>query len=70
MTQQKGFLVNYVEFEKSEKVGLGDGKTVEAMGIGNANAIQGKQIQVSCAVQCTECAKACMQLVFGQGSYC
>lgn len=35
MTRQKELLVDYVEFEKPEKVGLGDGKTVEAVGIGN-----------------------------------
>ena len=35
MTRRKDLLMNYVEFAKPEKVALGDGKTVEAMGKGN-----------------------------------
>ena len=35
MTRQKELLVDYIEFENPEKVALGDGKTVEATGIGN-----------------------------------
>lgn len=35
MTRQKDVLVNYIDFEHPEKVVLGDGKTVEAVGIGN-----------------------------------
>ena len=35
MTRQKELLIDYVEFEKPEKVGLGVGKTVEAVGFGN-----------------------------------
>ena len=35
MTSQKEFLVSYREFETPEKVGLGDGRIVEAVGIGN-----------------------------------
>ena len=35
MTRQKELFMNYVEFEKPEKVGLGDGKTVEAVGMGD-----------------------------------
>ena len=34
MIRQKELLVDYVEFENPEKVGLGDGKTVEAVGMG------------------------------------
>ena len=33
--RQKELLIDYVEFEKPEKVGLGVGKTVEAVGFGN-----------------------------------
>lgn len=36
MTQRKTILINYHEFEKPSKVGLGDGSTVEAVGVGNA----------------------------------
>jgi len=35
MTQRKTILINYREFEKPSKVGLGDGSTVEAVGVGN-----------------------------------
>ncbi len=35
MTRKKELLMNYMEFEKPEKVGLGDGNTVEAVGVGN-----------------------------------
>ena len=35
MTRNKGLLVNYQEFEVPEKVGLGDGRTVDAVGVGN-----------------------------------
>jgi len=34
MTPEKELLVNYHQFEKPEVVGLGDGRTVEAIGIG------------------------------------
>ena len=34
MTQEKEVLTDYKEFEKPEKVGLGDGRTVDAIGIG------------------------------------
>jgi len=34
MTPEKGLLVNYHQFEKPEVVGLGDGRTVEAIGVG------------------------------------
>ena len=33
--KRKRTVVDYTEFEKSEKVGLGDGKNVEAVGVGN-----------------------------------
>ena len=35
MTPQKELLVNYREFETPERVGLGDGRIVEAVGVGN-----------------------------------
>ena len=35
MTSEKEILSNYHEFEKPEKVGLGDGRTVDAVGVGN-----------------------------------
>ena len=35
MTRQKELLVEYIAFDRPEKVALGDGKTVEALGIGN-----------------------------------
>ena len=35
MTPQKEFLVDYREFDTPEKVGLGDGRIVEAVGVGN-----------------------------------
>ena len=35
MTREKQLLTNYREFEKPEQVGLGDGRTVEAVGVGN-----------------------------------
>ena len=35
MTPQKEFLINYREFDTPEKVGLGDGRIVEAVGVGN-----------------------------------
>ncbi len=37
MTREKELLTDYREFEKPEKVGLGDGRTVEAMGVGNVH---------------------------------
>ncbi len=36
MTREKDLLTDYHEFEKPEKVGLGDGKAVEAVGVGIA----------------------------------
>jgi hypothetical protein len=33
--QRKNLLINYHEFEKPSKVGLGDSRTVEAVGVGN-----------------------------------
>jgi len=36
MTSQRGLLTDYQEFESPEKVGLGDGRTVDAVGTGNA----------------------------------
>ena len=35
MTNQKEFLLNYCEFATPEKVGVGDGRVVEAVGMGN-----------------------------------
>ena len=35
MTHQKEFLLDYREFATPEKVGIGDGRVVEALGIGN-----------------------------------
>ena len=35
MTSEKKILTSYHEFEKPEKVGLGDGQTVDAVGMGN-----------------------------------
>ena len=35
MTYEKELLTDYKKFEKLEKVGLGDGRTVDAVGIGN-----------------------------------
>ena len=37
MTPQKEFLVNYREFSTLEKVGLGDGRIMEAAGVGNVH---------------------------------
>ena len=37
MTNKRSFLVNYREFQTPEKVGLGDGRTVDAIGIGNVH---------------------------------
>ena len=34
MTREKGLLLDYREFEKPKMEGLGDGKTVEAAGVG------------------------------------
>ena len=34
MTYQRGIFADYHEFEQSEKVGLGDGRTVDAVGVG------------------------------------
>ena len=36
MTREKDLLTDYREFESPEKVGLGDGKAVEAVGVGIA----------------------------------
>ena len=35
MTSKREILTNYCEFEKPEKVGLGDGHTVDVVGEGN-----------------------------------
>ena len=35
MTSEKKILTSYCEFERPEKVGLGDGRTVDAVGVGN-----------------------------------
>ena len=37
MTREKELLTDYREFEKPEKVGLGDGRSVEALGVGNVH---------------------------------
>ena len=37
MTNERNLLVNYREFQTPEKVGLGDGRTVNAVGIGNVH---------------------------------
>ena len=37
MTHEKELLTDYREFEKPEKVGLGDGRSVEALGVGNVH---------------------------------
>ena len=37
MTRNKELLTDYREFEKPEKVRLGDGRTVEAVGVGNVH---------------------------------
>lgn len=52
MIRQKELLVDYVEFENPEKVGLGDGKTVEAVGMGKvaisrAAASKGNSVNLS-----------------------
>ena len=39
MTWEKELLSDYREFEKPEKVVLGDGRTVEAVRVGNVNVI-------------------------------
>ena len=38
-TREKELLSDYREFEKPEKVALGDGGTVEAVGVGNVRVI-------------------------------
>ena len=35
ITNQRELLINYQEFKHPEKVGLGDGRTVDAVGVGN-----------------------------------
>ena len=35
MTLKKELLTDYHKFERPERVGLGDGRTVEAVGVGN-----------------------------------
>ena len=37
MTPQRERLVNYRKFDTPEKVGLGDGRIVEAEGVGNVH---------------------------------
>ena len=37
MTREKDLLTDYQEFEKPERVGLGDGRSVEAIGVGNVH---------------------------------
>ena len=37
MTSQREFLVSYREFDTPETVGLGDGRTVEVMGVGKVH---------------------------------
>ena len=37
MTREKELLTDYRAFEKPEKVGLGDGRSVEALGVGNVH---------------------------------
>ena len=37
MTREKKLLANYREFETPEKVGLGDGRSVEALGVGDVH---------------------------------
>ena len=37
MTYQKELLVNYRQFHNPQRVGLGDGRSVEALGVGNVN---------------------------------
>ena len=37
MTKEKKLLTDYREFKKPEKVGLGDDRSVEAVGVGNVN---------------------------------
>ena len=37
MTREKALLFEYQEFKTPEKVGLGDGQTVDAIGVGNVH---------------------------------
>ena len=50
MTWERSILTNYVEFKKAQKVGLGDGRTVDAVGIGNVHV--NMQFKVSQAKPC------------------
>ena len=66
MTREKQILSDYREFETPEKVGLGDGRTVDAIGVGNVyvsmlfKVSKPKRSYTESAV----CAKACLQPVF------
>lgn len=49
-TPQKEFLIDYLEFDTPEKVGLGDGRIVKAVGIGKSlfkHAVQGEEFQTA-----------------------
>ena len=52
-TQEKRLLLDYRKFEKPEMVGLGDGKTVEAVGVGT---VRMKMLfRMSNSIQCVCC---------------
>ena len=50
MTREKELLSNYREFEKPEKVRLGDDRTVDAVGVGNVHVSM--QFKVSKPKRC------------------
>ena len=43
MTKNKELISNYQELENPEKVRLGDGRTVDAIGVGNNSLADGVQ---------------------------
>ena len=60
MTQKKELLTNYHEFEKLEKVALGDGRSAKALGVGDVHLSehvdQSELSQESCGTSSTLCA--------------
>ena len=69
MTPDMELLSNYREFEKPEKVSLGDGRTVNAIGVGDIHVKMEFRVSEQKYLPGVACPKTCLQPVFGE-SFC
>ena len=68
MTREKDLLTDYREFESPEKVGLGDGKAVEAVGVGIARVMM--MFKAISTAPCPVCTQAHLQSLFCTSCSC